>query len=228
MATTKPASGAWRRWQQRIQQKEERDTERNKEMKTGGVQSDKDCNDLLQLKKRMINTNNWHSCRRNVTKRPIKIYRTYLFTPWSRVLLEKLTGSQLIKKFPIFYGIRRLMAAFISARHPSLSCARSIQSVPSHPTFWRFSLILYTPLRLGFPSSLFPSGFPTKTLYTLILSPTHATCPAHLILLDLITRTILGGEYRSSSSLCSFLHSGYLIHLGPNILLSTLFSPSQC
>jgi hypothetical protein len=25
---------------------------------------------------------------------------TYLFTPWSRVLLERLTGSQLIKKFP--------------------------------------------------------------------------------------------------------------------------------
>ena len=25
---------------------------------------------------------------------------TYLITPWSRVLLEKLTGSQLVKKFP--------------------------------------------------------------------------------------------------------------------------------
>jgi len=25
---------------------------------------------------------------------------TYLLTPWSRVLLEKLTGSQLVKKFP--------------------------------------------------------------------------------------------------------------------------------
>ena len=32
-----------------------------------------------------------------------------------------------------------------------------------------------------------------------------ATCPAHLILLDLIMQTILGEEYRSlSSSLCSF------------------------
>jgi hypothetical protein len=29
---------------------------------------------------------------------------TYLLTPWSRVLLEKLTGSQLVKKFPAFYG----------------------------------------------------------------------------------------------------------------------------
>ena len=29
---------------------------------------------------------------------------TYLLTPWSTVLLEKLTGFQLIKKFPAFYG----------------------------------------------------------------------------------------------------------------------------
>ena len=31
---------------------------------------------------------------------------TYLLTPWSRVLLEKLTGFQLVKKFPKFYGTR--------------------------------------------------------------------------------------------------------------------------
>jgi len=28
---------------------------------------------------------------------------TDLLTPWSRVLLEKLTSSQLVKKFPVFY-----------------------------------------------------------------------------------------------------------------------------
>jgi hypothetical protein len=38
--------------------------------------------------------------------------------------------------------------------------------------------------------------------------PIHATCPAHLIFLDLITWIILGEEQRSfSSSLCSFLQS---------------------
>jgi hypothetical protein len=38
--------------------------------------------------------------------------------------------------------------------------------------------------------------------------PIRATCPAHLILLDFITRTILGTEYRPfSSSLCNILHS---------------------
>jgi hypothetical protein len=38
----------------------------------------------------------------------------YLLTPWSRVLLEKLTGLQLVKKFPAFYGTRRFITAFTS------------------------------------------------------------------------------------------------------------------
>jgi len=46
---------------------------------------------------------------------------TYLLTPWNRVLLEKLTVSQLVKKFPAFYGTRRFITAFTSARHLSLS-----------------------------------------------------------------------------------------------------------
>jgi hypothetical protein len=29
---------------------------------------------------------------------------TQILIPWSRVLLEKLTGFQLVKKFPAFYG----------------------------------------------------------------------------------------------------------------------------
>ena len=49
---------------------------------------------------------------------------------------------------------------------------------------------------------------PSKTLYTPLSSPIRATCPAYLILLDFITRTILGEQYKSfSSSLCNLLHS---------------------
>ena len=47
--------------------------------------------------------------------------QTYLLTPWSRVLLEKLIGLQLVKKFPAFYGNRRFITALTSARHLSLS-----------------------------------------------------------------------------------------------------------
>ena len=118
---------------------------------------------------------------------------TYLLTPWSRVLLEKLASLQLVKKFPAFYGTRRFLTAFTSARHLSLSWASPIQSSYPNPTSWRSILLLSSHLRLGLPSGLFPSGFPTSTLYTPLPSPIRGTCPAHLILLDFITRTI----YRS-------------------------------
>ena len=58
---------------------------------------------------------------------------TYLLTsPWSRVL-EKLTGFQLVKKFPAFYETRRFITAFTSACHLSLFWARSTQNMPSIP-----------------------------------------------------------------------------------------------
>ena len=46
---------------------------------------------------------------------------TYLLTPWCRALLEKLTGLQLVKKFPAFHGTRRFITALTRVRHLFLS-----------------------------------------------------------------------------------------------------------
>ena len=130
------------------------------------------------------------------------------------------------QKFPAFHGTRRFITALTSLRHPFLSWAVPIQSIYPYPISWRSVLILSTHLRLGLPSGLFLSGFPTKTLYTPLSSPVRATCSAHLILLDFITRTILDEDYKSfSSSLCNLLHSPVTSSLlGPNILPNTMFS----
>ena len=49
-----------------------------------------------------------------------------LLTVWSRVLLEKLIGFQLVKKCPAFYGTLRFITAVTSALHLSLYTASSI------------------------------------------------------------------------------------------------------
>ena len=114
-----------------------------------------------------------------------RFFKHYLLTPWCRVLFEKLTGLQLVKKFPAFHGTRRFITALTSVRHLSLSWASPIQSIYPQTTSWRSVLILSTHLRLGLPSGLFPSSFPTKTLYTPLSSPICATCPTHLDFLNI-------------------------------------------
>ena len=79
---------------------------------------------------------------------------------------------------------------------------------PPNPVHIPTSYLLEIHPNIIHPSTPMPPQWSLSLLYTLLSSPIRATCPAHLILLDFITRTILGEEYRSfSSSLCSLLHS---------------------
>jgi len=64
---------------------------------------------------------------------------TYLLTclltnSMENVLLEKLTRSQLVKKFPVLYGMRKFITAFTRARYLSVSLTSSIHSMTTHPT----------------------------------------------------------------------------------------------
>jgi hypothetical protein len=94
---------------------------------------------------------------------------TSLLIPWKGVLIDKLTGFQLVKKFPIFYETPRLITVF---------------------------------------TKLFPTGFPTKTLYTPLLLSIRATCPIHLILIELyyITGNYIIYEYNYESFANTLIH----------------------
>ena len=107
-----------------------------------------------------------------------------------------------------------------------LSWARSSQSMPTHPTSWRSIVILSSHLYLGLQSGLFPSGFPTKILYAPLLSPIHATCSTHLILLDLVTRTIFGEHYRQKAA-CYLVSFPALLQQPSWAQMSSLISNKQ-
>ena len=126
---------------------------------------------------------------------------TYLLAPRSRVHLDKLIRSHLVKKFLSFYGKQTFINAFTNFRRLSLSLARSIQSTPPTSHFLKIHLNITLPSTPGSsrwsPSLRFPHQNPVYT------SPFPHTCymPSHLILHNLITRMIFDQLYRSLSSL---------------------------
>ena len=85
----------------------------------------------------------WHQYKDSIFMCFLLTYLlSYLLTYYMARVLVKLTGSQLIKKFPTFYGTWRFITTFKSTCHLSLSSARLIQSMPLHPTSWRSIIIL--------------------------------------------------------------------------------------
>jgi len=123
---------------------------------------------------------------------------TKVLTPWNRVLLEKLTVSQTVKKFPAFNGTRNAITAFTGAHNLSLSLVRSIQTISHHST----SLFLFymTPPSTSELSKWSLSlRFPTKSIHAPLFSHIRYTCFFHVILPDFITRNVLGEKYRSLS-----------------------------
>ena len=90
----------------------------------------------------------------------------------SRIILEKLTVSQLVKKISsAFYGTRHFVTVLTTASHLTLSRAKLNQSTPSRLFSLRVILVLPSHLRLVFQVTSFLSGFPTKKNYMFLPSP---------------------------------------------------------
>jgi hypothetical protein len=102
----------------------------------------------------------------------------YWLTQLNRVLSEMLISLLEVKNFPEIYGICKFTTTFTSTSHLSLSRARSIQSMPTHPTFWRSILLFPFHLLLDLPSGFFHWSLSTKTLYAPLLSPYAPHAPS--------------------------------------------------
>ena len=151
----------------------------------------------------------------------------YLLTPCSRVLLEKLAGSQLVKKLPAFYRTRRFITALTSVRQLSLPWTRSIQSkFPFYFLKICFKIIL--PSTSTSSHCTFSQRPPHKTLYAPLLSPIRATCLVSTGLFEMIVRvlTTCHTQYTWDSSVCTFYlieqHSQFLLHTLQVLYMCTL------
>jgi hypothetical protein len=110
-------------------------------------------------------------------------------------------------KFSQFYGTRRFVTVFTTARYQSQSWAGWIQSTHTHTHTHTHSLcislastwILSSYRRLVLPSDLFSSRFPIECRKILHTSRMRTTCPVHLI-------TFSEAYKLWSSSFYSFLH----------------------
>jgi hypothetical protein len=89
-------------------------------------------------------------------------------TEWLEHCPSAESNKSLSQEIPGIYGTRRFITTFTRARYESLSCARSIQSMPPPPDLWRYILILFSHFRLGF---FFHSGFQLKPCMHLSSSP---------------------------------------------------------
>jgi hypothetical protein len=120
-----------------------------------------------------------------------------------RFPLEKLTVTQLVKKFPAFYGTRSFITVLTAAGRWFLSWASCSQSKLVHPTSIRSILMLSSHPQTHFSSGLFPAGFAPKfcTHFSSLPSMRHTPPTSSFF-------SCFGEDYIQVSSYKTLLQSG--------------------
>ena len=128
-------------------------------------------------------------------------------TPLSRVLLEKLSVSQLVEKFSAVYGTgSSLPLSQVPAICPYSESDQSCPCPSSNFLKLQFNIIF--PSMPGFSRGTLPLMFPHQNPVCTSPLPHMRYMPTHLLNLDLITQIILGEQYRS-------LRSHYVVYSTP-------------
>jgi hypothetical protein len=120
-------------------------------------------------------------------------------TRWSRVLLGNL-GHSASREIPrLLWNLK--VHCRVHKSPPLVPILRQMHPVHIFlPCFNKFHVNIILPSMFrSFELSL-PLRLPTNNFYSLLISPMHATCPAHLILLDLITLIIFCEAHKLWSS----------------------------